>query len=303
MTGCLNIFKTPGMTSHGVVAILRRLTGIKKIGHAGTLDPQAAGVLPVCIGPATKMIPYLDHRKKTYRVEMIMGIVTDTQDTTGVVLKKSDALPEPEKIKTVLEGFLGEYMQIPPMYSAIKHKGKKLYELARSGQEVPREPRKRIIHGIRWVSNTHNTIVFDVDCSEGTYVRTLCHDAGQKQGCGAAMGALIRTESCRLSAAEAVTLQELEDSGQWQTRLMPVDALLAHHPSAIVDIRMQKKILNGVAIEDFNMIDHSNLEVPHNNGSNEKMISRVYLGDRFIGMGGINLNEKNLSMVKLLPFP
>lgn len=301
MTGLLNVLKTPGMTSHDVVSRLRRLTRIKRIGHAGTLDPQAAGVLPVCIGASTKMIPFFDHSIKTYRVEMKMGLKTDTQDTTGVVLNQSSSIPSMENVKDALKSMVGEYWQTPPMYSAIKHNGKKLYELARKGQEIERAPRKKNIYDIRWISGSLDTAFFDVDCSEGTYVRTLCDDVGNLLGCGAVMSFLLRTESCRLRIDDAITLSELENEEKWSARILPVDVTLEHYPKTMVEKRYSKKILNGVSVDDFLFFnvgsgDASPVYKPFDN-----KVTRVYLEQTFIGMGEISLNSGTLSMLKILP--
>ncbi len=300
MTGLLNILKTPGMTSHDVVFRLRRLTKIKRIGHAGTLDPQAAGVLPVCIGNSTKMIPFLDHRVKTYRVEMKLGITTDTQDTTGVVVNQTSMIPSIEIVKDVLKSMIGEYWQTPPMYSAIKINGKKLYELARKGQVIEREPRKKTIYDIRWISGSQDTAFFDVDCSEGTYVRTLCNDVGSLLGCGAAMSFLLRTESCHLRIEDAITLSDLENDEKWSARLLPVDVALEHYPKSVVGKLHSKKVLNGVSVPDFLFFDVESDEISSLHNYPEKKVTRVYLDEVFIGMGEIALSSGELSMVKLL---
>ena len=303
MTGLLNILKIPGMTSHDVVGNLRRLTKMKRIGHAGTLDPQAAGVLPVCIGGSTKLIPFMDHSIKTYRVEMKLGIKTDTQDTTGEILERKVAIPSMDLVEKALESMVGVYWQTPPMYSAIKHKGKKLYELARAGKEIEREPRKKTIYEVRWISGEGDTVFFDVDCSEGTYVRTLCDDVGNLLGCGAAMSFLLRTESCRLNIENAVSLRELEDADQWTEYLMPIDVVLRHHPKSVVSNKYSKKILNGVSVTEFDFIDAESCLTCRADITSERNITRVYLDELFIGMGKIAYDRNELSMLKLLHQP
>lgn len=303
MTGLLNILKIPGMTSHDVVGKLRSLTKIKRIGHAGTLDPQAAGVLPVCIGSSTKMIPFMDHSIKTYRVEMKLGVKTDTQDTTGEILTQSATIPSMDLVEKTLESMVGVYWQTPPMYSAIKHKGKKLYELARAGKTIEREPRKKTIYQVRWISGQGDTVFFDVDCSEGTYVRTLCDDVGNLLGCGAAMSFLLRTESCRLSIENTVTLTELEHEVQWTGKLMPVDVVLGHYPKAVVNNKLSKKILNGVSVTDFDYVDDISCQPHCVDIASERNITRVYLEELFIGMGKLDFDSNELSMLKLLPQP
>jgi tRNA pseudouridine55 synthase len=306
MMGMLNILKTPGITSHGVISRIRRLSGIKKIGHAGTLDPQAAGVLPVCIGAATKMIPYMDHRKKTYRVEMKLGLTTDTQDMTGQIVAKSFKIPLEDDVKQVLTRFLGDYWQVPPMYSAIKHQGKKLYELARTGQEVERAPRKRIIDRIQWISMKNDLVLFDVVCSEGTYIRTLCHDAGQQLGCGATMAFLLRMESCRMPINEAVALEELEADIHWQNLVIPVDQALKHHPGVHVPESSWKRIANGMPVSEYYISKQAGLITALDEKHHVNLPVRVYLtndviNSEFIGMGAINAASGQLTMKKRLP--
>ncbi len=290
MMGIMNILKTPGMTSHGVVSRLRKITNIKKIGHAGTLDPQAAGVLPVCIGASTKMIPFLDHSKKSYRVEMKLGITTDTQDTTGKIISVNEIIPPIEVIKESLYQFMGEYWQVPPMYSAIKQNGKKLYELARAGKVVNREVRKKYIYDIKWIISEKDIVFFDVVCSEGTYIRTLCDDVGKIAGCGATMSFLLRTESCRMRIEDAVTLEEIEQESEWVDFLKPIEKALGHYASAAILDKDANKILNGVSVTDFT------LDKP----IADQMAVKVYLHGSFIGMGIIDLSQQSLSMNKLI---
>lgn len=301
MTGLLNMLKAPGMTSHDVVGYLRRFTKIRRIGHAGTLDPQAAGVLPVCIGSSTKMIPFMDHSVKTYRVEMKLGVKTDTQDTTGEILEQNNAIPSMDRVQEALESMIGVYWQTPPMYSAIKHKGKKLYELAREGKEIEREPRKKMIYNVRWISGEEDTVFFDVDCSEGTYVRTLCDDVGNLLGCGAAMSFLLRTDSCRLNIINAVTLSELENADQWTEHLIPIDMVLKHYPKTVVNKKHSKKILNGVHVTDFDVFNAESFLTLNTADLSGKKITRVYLEELFIGMGKIAIENNELTMLKLLP--
>ena len=183
--GVLNVYKEKGYTSHDVVAKLRGIVKQKKIGHTGTLDPDAEGVLPVCFGKATKLCDLLTDKDKTYQAVLLLGQVTDTQDTSGQVLEKhsTEDLTN-EKVENVIRSFEGEYDQIPPMYSALKVNGKKLYELAREGQEVERKARRITIHEIRILEINLPEVKLEVTCSKGTYIRTLCHDIGQKLGCG-----------------------------------------------------------------------------------------------------------------------
>ena len=181
INGIVNIYKEKGYTSHDVVAVLRKVVGQKKIGHTGTLDPDATGVLPVCLGRATKVCELLTDHDKTYETLLLLGKTTDTQDISGEVLEERDPgnLTE-EEVRSCIESFIGEYDQIPPMYSALKVNGKKLYELAREGKTVERKSRKVQIHGIRILEMNLPHVRMEVDCSKGTYIRTLCHDIGEK---------------------------------------------------------------------------------------------------------------------------
>lgn len=214
MDGILNIYKEKGFTSHDVVAKLRRVLHQKRIGHTGTLDPEAEGVLPVCIGKATKLCGMLTEKEKCYRTTAVLGIETDTQDTSGRILTKA----EPggithAQIMEAIHSFIGDYEQIPPMYSAKKVNGKKLYEYARQGIEVEREPVPVTIFSVENIDidMEGHTFSMDVTCSKGTYIRTLCHDIGKKLGCGAAMQNLLRTRVRDFTAEDALTLSEVEE--------------------------------------------------------------------------------------------
>ena len=212
--GIINVYKEKGFTSHDVVAKLRGIVGQKKIGHTGTLDPDATGVLPVCLGKATKLCDLLTDKNKTYEAVLLLGKTTDTQDITGEVLeeKSTEALTE-EKVREAIEGFIGDYEQIPPMYSALKVNGKKLYELARAGVEVERKPRRIKINSLRVndinLEDDIKTVTITVDCSKGTYIRTLCQDIGEKLGCGACMMELIRTRVGDFLIDDTLTLNQI----------------------------------------------------------------------------------------------
>ena len=192
--GIINVYKEKGFTSHDVVAKLRGIVGQKKIGHTGTLDPDATGVLPVCLGKATKLCDLLTDKDKTYEAVMLLGMTTDTQDVTGRILEeKSTETLTADKVREVIESFIGDYDQIPPMYSALKVNGKKLYELAREGKVVERKARPVKILDIRIIEMNLPRVRMEVSCSKGTYIRTLCHDIGEQLGCGGCMESLIRT--------------------------------------------------------------------------------------------------------------
>ncbi len=213
MDGIINIYKEKGFTSHDVVAKLRGIVGQKRIGHTGTLDPDATGVLPVCLGKATKLCDYLTDKDKEYKAVMRLGITTDTLDMTGTVLSESSYMGDKENIIRTIETFVGEIEQIPPMYSAIKVNGKKLYELARKGQEIERKARKVTIHEIEVIDiNLDNqTVTIRAYVSKGTYIRTLCDDIGKALGCGAAMQELTRTKSGVFDIYNAIKLGEYDE--------------------------------------------------------------------------------------------
>ena len=204
INGILNIYKEKGYTSHDVVARLRRIAGQKKIGHTGTLDPDAEGVLPVCLGRATKVCDMLTDRDKTYEAVLLLGRTTDTQDISGTVLSECSTEDlEPEKVEECILGFAGEYDQIPPMYSALKVNGRKLYELAREGKTVERKSRRVVIRSIRILEMELPRVRMEVTCSKGTYIRTLCQDIGERLGTGGCMESLLRTRVGRFQAGDA----------------------------------------------------------------------------------------------------
>lgn len=251
MDGILNIYKEKGFTSHDVVAKLRRMLHQKKIGHTGTLDPDAVGVLPVCLGKATKVCELLTDKDKVYKAEMLLGTITDTQDSSGAVLEQRDikGLTE-EKIQEIIISFLGEYNQIPPMYSALKVQGKKLYELARAGIEIERAPRKVQIFDISdiQIAIEEKSVHFLVHCSKGTYIRTLCYDIGEKLGCGACMKSLKRVRVGTFLAEHALTLVQLEEkikNGSVEEAVIPVDELFPEYPKVIISEEKEKLLNNG----------------------------------------------------------
>ena len=230
--GIINVYKEPGYTSHDVVARLRGILRQKKIGHTGTLDPAAQGVLPVCLGNGTRLCDMLTDRSKTYEAVLLLGQTTDTQDTTGTVLtenhEKALKLDE-EQVRQVILGFKGDYDQIPPMYSALKVDGKKLYELARAGKEVERQARRVQILEIRVDRVELPRVWMTVTCSKGTYIRTLCHDIGGKLGCGGCMEHLTRTRVDRFDIKDSLRLDEIEtirDEGRLDTCILPVETAL-----------------------------------------------------------------------------
>lgn len=241
--GIMNVYKEPGYTSHDVVARLRGILKQKKIGHTGTLDPEAEGVLPLCLGMGTRLCDMLTDRTKTYRAVMMLGLVTDTQDTTGAVLKEDREAAmklSPESVIETVMGFLGAYSQIPPMYSALKVDGKKLYQLARAGKEIERQPRPVQILEIEVEQMRLPQVWMKVTCSKGTYIRTLCHDIGEQLGCGGCMDHLIRTRVGRFEIKDSLRLDEIEalrDEGRLDTCILPVEEALGEYE--IVRVRQQ----------------------------------------------------------------
>lgn len=238
INGIVNIYKEKGYTSHDVVAVLRKVVGQKKIGHTGTLDPDATGVLPVCLGRATKVCELLTDHDKTYEALLLLGKTTDTQDISGEVLEEKDPgnLAE-EKVRSCIESFIGEYDQIPPMYSALKVNGKKLYELAREGKTVERKSRKVQINGIRILEMNLPHVRMEVDCSKGTYIRTLCHDIGEKLQVGGCMEELERTKVGRFLKEDAVTLDEVRqkmERGEGAELFTPLDQIFVELPAVTV---------------------------------------------------------------------
>lgn len=249
--GIINVYKEPGYTSHDVVARLRGILKQKKIGHTGTLDPAAEGVLPVCLGSGTRLCDMLADRTKTYQAVMLLGVTTDTQDTTGAVLSQNRegamALADEEIRRTAL-GFKGDYAQIPPMYSALKVDGKKLYELARAGKEIERKARPVQILEISVDKIQLPWVEMTVTCSKGTYIRTLCHDIGGLLGCGGAMEHLIRTRVDHFHIEDSLRLEEIEalrDEGRVAEAVCTVEEALAAYPPLTVLPSGDKALKNG----------------------------------------------------------
>lgn len=252
LNGIVNVNKPLGITSHDVVYRLRKILNIKKIGHTGTLDPDASGVLPMCVGRATKTADMLTASDKQYIAEVTMGAATDTLDASGTVTDTADVNVTETDIKKVLGEFIGDIKQIPPMYSAIKIDGKRLYTLARDGVEVEREPRDVHIEKIELIKfmPSDNKFVIKVDCSKGTYIRTLCDDVGRKLGCFAHMSALERTRSGRFGIEDAYTLDEIgemAENGDFSF-LTPIDKVFEEFPKLIISNRKARIMCNGTRI-------------------------------------------------------
>ena len=253
MDGILVIRKEKGYTSHDVVAKLRGILHMKKIGHTGTLDPAAEGVLPVALGRGTRLVELLTEKEKTYEAVLRLGVSTDTQDMTGTILSEKPVTVTEEEVRETVASFVGEQMQVPPMYSAIKINGKKLYELARQGKEVERKARKVTIYGIKVLSIdfSENEFTMEVSCSKGTYIRTLCKDIGEFLGCGAAMKTLVRTRVSEFFLEQALTLGQIEQAvkeGKIQDYLIPIDAMFSDLKDCVVSDEALRLLLNGNCI-------------------------------------------------------
>ena len=247
MNGIVIIDKPAGWTSQDVTARLRRVFGTRRIGHGGTLDPMATGVLPVFVGRATRGVEFFEHAEKTYETELLLGVATDTEDTTGTVLFRREVSVTPEQLTAVLERFRGEIMQIPPMYSALKVNGQKLCDLARKGRQVERQPRPVTVHELTLLSREGDTLHLRVRCSKGTYIRTLCADIGEALGCGGCMQALRRTQAGEYTIAEAVPLQQLLEAAEPETYLRDVDTMFRGYPGVKLTVNQEKRCRNGNA--------------------------------------------------------
>ena len=252
MNGILLIDKQPDWTSNDVVAKLKGILHQRRIGHSGTLDPMATGLLVVFVGRATRAVAFAEGHDKRYLAGLRLGITTDTQDITGTVLEEKDVTVTREELEQALSGFRGAIQQIPPMYSAIKHDGQRLYDIARKGGEVERKPRAITIHDLRVIGRQEGDWLLDVRCSKGTYVRTLCHDLGQALGCGGCMSSLRRVEAGQFSVEQAVTLsqvQQMADAGRMEELLLPVDSLFQAYPRCTASASQEKKIRCGNQVE------------------------------------------------------
>ncbi len=287
MNGILNIIKPPGMTSFDVVAYLRGILKIKKIGHTGTLDPDVAGVLPVCVGKATRAIEYIIEKDKLYRAELTLGVETDTQDSSGRVVSVSRVTAGAGEIEGVIKGYVGKYSQLPPMYSAVKVDGRKLYELARKGITVERKPREVEIYSIKIIEmNESGKVLFDVACSKGTYIRTLCFDIGRELGCGGHMSFLIRTRAGSFDIGSALTLEEaasMAEKGKTSEMLAGVEEVFLHLNSLSLERECEKRFLNGAAVP----IDAADVKAGQ--------AVRIYgTGELFLGLGEIRQADGRL---------
>ena len=297
--GIINVYKEKGFTSHDVVAKLRGICKMKKIGHTGTLDPEAVGVLPVCFGSGTKLCDMLTDWDKEYIAVLRLGVVTDTQDMTGQVLSRCEAekietLTE-EQVREVIMGFVGDYDQIPPMYSAIKVDGRKLYELARAGKEIERKPRTVQIREIEIQDIELPFVRLRVVCSKGTYIRTLCHDIGAKLQCGGAMESLTRSRVGIFGIEDALTLSEIErlrDDNKIATVIISPDAVFENDRAVTVNDQGRKMAQNG------NRLTAAQLAEPVQFTDKEQV--RVYDNEgKFYGIYDYHKAERTLKPFKM----
>ncbi|MDU5491761.1 MAG: tRNA pseudouridine(55) synthase TruB [Clostridium perfringens] len=291
MNGVINIYKNTGMTSFDVVAMVRRVAKMKKVGHTGTLDPAASGVLPVCLGKATKIIDYIMENKKVYRVNLKLGMVTDTYDLEGEVLREEDASHiTKDEILNCINSFVGTIDQVPPMYSALKQNGVRLYELARQGIEVHREARKITIYSIENIKiESNDNIQMDVCCSKGTYIRSLCYDIGEKLNVGATMTALERIQNGPFTKEEAINIEDLTEE-LLEKHIISIEKALDSFEKITVNEKFGKLLRNGVKVFDNRMYSE---EVEFNK------LYRVYEDNGvFWGLG--KRDEKGFKLEKLL---
>ena len=245
MDGIVIVDKPQDWTSQDVTARLRRVFGTRRIGHGGTLDPMATGVLPVFVGRATRGVEFFEHAEKTYETVLRLGLTTDTEDITGTVLAEAQVSVTEEQLAQTLDAFRGEIMQIPPMYSALKVNGQKLCDLARKGKTVERQPRPITIHELTLLERGENTLRLRVRCSKGTYIRTLCKDIGEKIGCGGCMERLRRVSAGEYTIDEAVPLQELLDTAEPGKYLRGVDTMFRNYPAVTLTANQEKRCRNG----------------------------------------------------------
>lgn len=283
MDGILNINKPPGKTSYGVVAMVKRLSGERRVGHSGTLDPDATGVLPVCLGHGTRIVEFLMDTTKVYRAEIELGITTDTYDGSGKILKKSDpSCVSKQLVETALEAFRGTIRQTPPMYSALKHRGKPLYTLARAGISIARKSRTVKVHRLELVAWEPPVATVEVECGKGTYIRSLAHDLGQALGCGAHLKSLVRTRYGIFDIKDAVNMTQLEEAfryGYGEHFVHPIDSVLQDLSAVVVDDAAEAAIRNGrpVALENGNSRSGK--------ASSQQRYCRAYSADgRFLGI-------------------
>ena len=292
--GIINIYKEKGFTSHDVVAKMRGICKQKKIGHTGTLDPDATGVLPVCLGSGTKLCDMLTDKDKEYVAELLLGIETDTQDISGQIIRECTPQIEEQKVRKAIMSFQGDYLQVPPMYSALKVNGKKLYELARAGKEVERQARPVIIHQLEIMDMQLPVVKIRVLCSKGTYIRTLCADIGAKLGCGGTMKSLLRTRVGIFKVEEAITLAQLEalkNTLGIESKIYAVDSVFDELPQLHVSEEFCRLLDNGNPFFANHTLE--NIKYP------EGEWIRVYGKDKFYGIYAYQKEKHYYKPVKM----
>lgn len=287
MDGILNINKPPGKTSFSIVAMVKRLSGERRVGHAGTLDPAATGVLPVCLGQGTRVTEFLVDATKTYLAQIELGVATDTYDATGRIIQEGDpAGISQEQLEAALTPFCGLIQQTPPMYSAVKYHGKPLYKLARAGIKVNRESRPTRIYQLKLIDFKLPVVTMEIVCGKGTYIRSLAHDLGQVLGCGAHLRSLTRLRCGLFDIRDAVSVSQLEDAfryGYWQRFVYPIDTVLLHWSAMLVSNDVGQVIRNGCPLDLENGDDSPAQETPPL--SLAKNRCRVYTDDGcFLGV-------------------
>ena len=290
MDGIINVLKPPGMTSHDVVSFLRKKLKTKKVGHTGTLDPEAAGVLPVCIGKATRTVQYLTDKTKVYIANIKFGVETDSCDKYGEIVRQCVVEPiQAEKLNEVLKSFMGLQKQIPPIYSAIKVDGKKLYQYALAGEQVEIQPRDINIYDIKLLSIISNDeAIIEINCSKGTYVRSICRDIGIKMNSCAHMSQLVRTCSSPYIIEQSITLEEIDElaaNNRINEIIQPIDTVFSMHPKVAAVELAEKALLNGNSLCDEDIIGGIE-EIDDEN------LVRVYFNDTFTALGIKTYSEK-----------
>jgi tRNA pseudouridine55 synthase len=291
MNGIINVLKPPGMTSHDVVSYIRKVLNMKKVGHTGTLDPEAAGVLPVCAGKATKVVQYLTDKQKKYRANIKFGTVTDTYDSYGEIIKKDASVAiDREALEDILKSFKGPISQKPPVYSALKVNGKKLYQYALEGKEVQISERPIEIYELELADMlSENEAIIDVSCSKGTYIRSLCYDIGEALGCGAYMSQLIRLGSSPFTIEDSHTLEEIKaaaEENRLSDVLMSVEILFRDYKSITVKPSAVGSIMNGNPLFEQGVLKGFE-------GLSENDDLCIYGEDGFIGIGNVRYDAAN----------
>lgn len=293
MNKIVNIIKPTGMTSHDVVSAVRKILNIKKVGHTGTLDPDASGVLPICIGKATKVSELILNKDKSYICELTLGINTDTYDSSGEILEQFDVSVTEEQIEKAFDSQRGEIDQIPPIYSALKVNGKRMCDLVRSGRadEVVLKSRPVNIKELKVLSINNSKIMFYVVCSKGTYVRSICYDIGKELGCGGHMSFLLRTSSGKFDLQNGITLEQLKEFKENNTLdeyLYDIDYVLSNFNHVVINQNAYKYYVNGGVIDDRRFIEKS--------FKADDEIVRVYCEGEFLGTGQLSKKDNTINL-------